>query len=268
MKLKIDCNQYQLSNLHWTIGDTTFSNFVATRNIGGIIPLDSLTPNPITFYWADTGTKQVTVEFDIGTTHCVKTASFVVRKPSGTIVPTVLHPVTVDQNLGQWAIHAGFGGIGDGAGIRFQQTPHDESGQYWWLQIGTIFRRVQETATMKWFRAAGVGLDGTFQYSAVSPFGTAYDGPALGLDAYAANVEVDETYVMYLMFLSSRQNSQWVPVRKVEWQWSGFATHNPNGTWSLVANTGSITNQPEGPAETHPWWEANTIDILPNFQPE
>jgi hypothetical protein len=51
--------------------------------------------------------------------------------------------------------------------------------------------------------------------------------------------KVDETFVMYLMYLPPGEDSRWVPVGKWTWYWKGEATLS-EGSWSLTGNDQGI----------------------------
>jgi hypothetical protein len=72
---------------------------------------------------------------------------------------------------------------------------------------------------------------------------------------------VAESFEMWFMFRPS--GGQWVPLKAVNWSWSGSATNNAgtfatdnSGPWTLESGTNSV-NPPDFEAHSYPVWNSN-----------
>jgi hypothetical protein len=72
------------------------------------------------------------------------------------------------------------------------------------------------------------GLDDSDPYSSDS---ICTDSPGVPLAAYTY-VKNTITPTMFLMFKPTGDDSEWVPLRKVQWAWMGEAT--PNSSWTIA----------------------------------
>ncbi len=84
----------------------------------------------------------------------------------------------------------------------------------------------------------------------------------------ATEVEVQDSFEMYLMYKPSGSSSIWVPIRQVNWVWGGRAIPT-NGIWDLVPGTGYMSNNPiDFETFAYPEWSDNIENVKNNFLPE
>jgi hypothetical protein len=200
------------------------------------------TNNPtISYYWVS-GNQQ-SVSCTVVLTNGMKVtgkASFNVTRPTvqitsakGTVgadssfyLGTYLHYGTTD-NSGT-SCEPGLNGI---ACTYAAYTPVGFSGSYGWFPLNSSNLQY-ERPDGTWKQCLPSGYDAT-----VLPFASHcyYDTPGLPLTGRIEAIDA-ETHQTCLMFQSSVTNSIWVPLKQVNWSWSGDAVLT-NGTWELVSHS-------------------------------
>jgi hypothetical protein len=68
---------------------------------------------------------------------------------------------------------------------------------------------------------------------------------------------------MWMMF--KPDGGQWVPLRAVNWSWSGSATNNA-GTWTLESGSTHSVNPSSFDTTTYPQWNSNVTNFLYQLQ--
>jgi hypothetical protein len=76
-------------------------------------------------------------------------------------------------------------------------------------------------------------------------------------------VTVSNSFEMWLLF--KPDEGQWVPLRAVNWSWSGSAT-NIGGTWILESGATNSFNPQDFDTKTYPQWNSNVTNYI--YQPQ
>lgn len=104
---------------------------------------------------------------------------------------------------------------------------------------------------------ASPGLDTSYPYMHPTLV-TAYaeDSPRVPLQT-CDGVQVNHSFSMYFLFRATRGDTDWVPLRKVDWKWIASAT-KMGGTWGTPTSTSPTASGPNKPVDTdttiHPKW--------------
>jgi hypothetical protein len=101
------------------------------------------------------------------------------------------------------------------------------------------------------------GLDGEYPYPSKDDGITATDNPGAPVAmSYNLNISVTYDYTMYLMYRPDKEEAIYVPLKKIEWHWHGFAQRR--GVADNFSFNGSDVG-PEAPqiqeADEYPKWE-------------
>ena len=69
------------------------------------------------------------------------------------------------------------------------------------------------------------------------------DSPGIGIGVTNNQIRVarEDHFTDYLMFISDREGSVWVTLRKMQWNWSGSAT-NTAGGWVVDSQSNTKSN--------------------------
>ena len=143
----------------WTVPGMYFVNYVANTNEGKLYTDLIRTNQSIGLYWADGGAKSVSCEVKSETFGSVTASTTVaVAKPNAHIIASTLtNGVMIDNYWNDvTALHLS---ITNRNGFYAFYVGHNIPGVYEWLQTGTVLNRLKETASGKWARASGYGLD-------------------------------------------------------------------------------------------------------------
>jgi hypothetical protein len=242
------------SNFQWSVDGYVISNYIVST--GMLYTNVCLTNSDIGFYWVDGGSKQVTCTAFYRSNQLSTNVTFTVVRPTAQITP-----FTTSVNV--------FGGYLQFAcpsplkdGITFSNTlsvPGGFSGTSVWSQIVTSTSRIK--------RDTG-GTDHVFTHSCEPPYGdlpTPYlandgnnsvDSPGLVLPFSGyVRVSVGESFQMYMLFQPS--DGICVPLRAVDWSWSGVAT-NSGSTWGFESGTGSASSDSD--TTSFPQWNCAVSD--------
>jgi hypothetical protein len=155
-------------------------------------------------------------------------------------------------------------------GITFYYTlncPSNFPGSPKWVQVDSApFGLFQDTNSASHVSVENVipgpYLDTSFPYGYYDATGTnAVDSPGLILDTVDQNkyvkAEEGDSMGMWMLFKANSGDCL-VPLRVVNWSWSGSATNGPSG-WQL--ETGNPANSPsDSDTETYPLWRSNVTD--------
>lgn len=246
----------------WSVPGYRIANYVASSSAATAAPLSDLSVNPINYYWVD-GQDGRTVTCDATVTHtatsttfpCGISAIFNVKRPTSTLTATT-GTVAVDSAWGQLEIHFGSPAV---PGISFSKTvtPPDGfsgSSQYWQRVTDTVRRRQSNGGA--WYRLAGTNLlDTNLPYSSSD---TTTDSPGQGLSASYEQVSISDQFTMWTMFKPSGTDSIWVPLRSLDWSWSGSATRTDT-TWTLAESGKSAGASSD--TSVFPEWTANVTGL-------
>ncbi len=243
------------SNYQWSVEGSAISQFYVSPDTshtnGRPIPLTIKTNPSINFYWVDGGAKLgVTCTAVVDGQPISGNSFFNVKKPTAKLEVTSMGSVQV---LGDRLI---FGGSVF-PGISFMGREMNTFGYYgrWdYIQVGHQLFRYQNASDGAWARSEGNGLDGGY------PNPNVQDAPYTELPTGISKVTASGNFTMYLAFKPS--GGIYVPIRKINWDWSGAATNN-SGAWS---GGGVAHSDPtDAPAPTTLVWSNSVQNTLTNF---
>lgn len=141
-------------------------------------------------------------------------------------------------------------------GISFSRTISVSSGfsgsTAYWKVINSTTREMQKNDNVWMTLTASSVLDTNLPYSANAQTS---DSPGNGLSSAYKKVTVSDSFTMFLMFKPTVSDSIWVPLRSVNWSWTGEASKDSQGQWSLDASSKNTGNSSE--TSTHPTWSGN-----------
>jgi hypothetical protein len=241
----------------WTIPGTRVKEFYVSDNtrtpqMGHSNPVEGLDTNSVNFIWVDSETKTRQVDYvaTIGGTQVNGMSSFNVQKPttSLTSVSGTTGVVPMYDGTFTWIIL--YPPSGGANGIVFTRGttsfPPSFSGTFQFVQTTTIHITGTTTANQNINVQQG-GLDGCYPYGLSQT--TVPDTPGAALQANQPNyvaqtMTYDGDWKMYLMFKPDTTESDWVPVKLIDWSWVGranlIAGSNPfQWTPVQVTNPGS-----------------------------
>ena len=144
-------------------------------------------------------------------------------------------------------------------GFSFSRTiniPSGFSGNTEYRQVINENRRRQKNDD-SWQRYSGNNLlDNYLPYDDTS---ATDDSPGTPLSDDLKVKTVSDTFTMWLMFKPSNTDSIWVPLRSINWSWSGTATRSGT-TWTLTS-PGDTPNPSSSTTTTFPTWVGNCKDL-------
>ncbi len=256
------------TSYQWDVPGYAVAGYNANANTATVNTNIVKTNSSVSFYWVDGGSKEVRCAVKAGGQQLSAKTTFNVTRPSARITPSIYSAVTVDFNWEQApALH--FGVKSGPVGIRFSCT-NVLPGQFQWVQVGHVVTRVKDGVSNRWYRAEGDGLDTSYPYPKEKAYGIeldfADDSPGVGLVAGSELTRAD-SYTMHLMFKpSAASGPQWVPLRKVSWNWGGHAILT-NGNWGKVDGNPSVDSS-DSDCTQYPVWQSNITNSWANFMPE
>jgi hypothetical protein len=258
------------SNHQWIIPGTKVADYVVTCTIdpNGYCnptsavdtPLTNLSNSSISYYWIDgADSRQVRYTATIRGRQYSKTAIFNVKRPTARISAStsVVQLTTFPDGYGLW-----FGNYSTTTpGIGFTRTvtmPTNFNGDLQWVQTWNKFRRINIRGS--WYRSVGQGLDSLYPYETGE---TAEDSPGIAFGRGWQEVEINDSFQMWLMFKPTgvSESTIWVPLSAVNWSFSGKAVFSGT-TWQLMnPNPSQPTSPPDADSITHPRWTQNPATI-------
>jgi hypothetical protein len=193
-----------------------------------------------------------------------------VKRPTGTLSGEIMDTVYVDYTfLGDGRPYLHFGGAAP-AGIKFRGTldrtgvPPNSPVSLVQLVGATV---IKFKMTGQSYQYTGAGLDNAYPMPNTFTFVDSNmvfilgaDRPNNALPTNGVGCSRSDNFETFLMFKPGVGSSIDVPIRKMQWQWSGLAT-NSNGTWSLLSSNVAITATNLN-ATAHPSWTNNVANLL------
>jgi hypothetical protein len=239
-----------LSNFSWSVPGYAISNYDV---VNGLLYTNfPLTNSTVTFYWVDGGSAHVT------TTASVTCSPMCGGLPSASIT-TATTSVTVDTNLHRLRF-----AVGTNNGITFSNTisgvPTNFASSLVWAQVVTSSTRnvTESNGTVHvLMHTNSLGTNCPPPYLDALPY-TAYvgnspvDSPSMALlgPPYVGVAAYDQ-FEMWMMFQPS--GGICVPLRAVNWFWSGSAT-NSGGGWTFQSSPTNSVNPTDYPTTVFPSW--------------
>jgi hypothetical protein len=263
----VDTPGIATSNFTWSVSGSAISNYVVASDSSSaqMLPLTQTNSASVDFYWVSGGQQNVTCSVVLNNgSIATSQASFNVQRPTAQVA-YVKGTVGADSNfyLGNYLHY----GTSDNSGTSCEpgldgivctyavNTLPGFSGIYGWFHLNSsAIQYKQSDGTSKQCLPSG--------YDGALPFGSAcfYDTPGFSL---AGHVEVTEaeSHQTWLMFQPSVTNSIWVPLKQVNWGWSGDAVLT-NGTWTLPSHSNPDPTVTD--ATMHPSWTSTWSTQLEN----
>lgn len=274
-------------------GDGPPQNFIKRYDTdylkgGQVIPLDKFNTNELEFYWVDGGSGEVKYTLNFNNEEITAYTNFEIQRPN--------YKITINASQ-ENRIGAPYLGEslernecwGGGAheivkpndlwlqyeGIRFKAENLDKGsidGEEQWVQIldDTYYRKYDKGGTIT--QSISAALDTCYPYQSGSQ---TMDAPAMKLETdgkrlQATTVDGDivdlvatkKTQVnrMYLMFRPALAESEWVPIKIINWTWVGWAEYDGN-RWVKLPGDVVTPAQPEAfDTAQYPEWDKNSGD--------
>jgi alpha-tubulin suppressor-like RCC1 family protein len=247
-----------LTNFQWTVPGYAISNFIYNADSGIVYSNFPTTNSAAVFYWVDGATNRVLqCSARIGGVTISGQAVFNVLRPRATISAAT---TSVNVNDSTTYIALIFDTLTTD-GITFSNSiivPPGFSGSNLWIQVSFFKVRQLQDTNLTWHVQTESGMP---PYGdAPIPYQTFFDGNPV--DAPGMRLPLGPGYLqgfagnnfgMWMMFQPS--NGIPVPLRIVNWFWSGTAT-NGSGGWTLLTGTNSV-NPSDSDTETFPTWNSN-----------
>jgi hypothetical protein len=261
------------STVLWNVEGKCIADYVATQNVGVVIPLDDdlLDDKKILFYWID-GTndgsaRNVKLTAHVGNQSISRTATFNVKKPTNVRISAQVGDVYIGDAPDPTKYLLAFRGefVRDDIylpGISFQSSGFDQNtfpGQLQWVQTFNFSERRHKLAgNPNWFLGNltaenGPFLDTNYPYSRLP---STEDSPYTRFEKAAFTVvERHDSATMTLMWQSSTPGSIPVSLRELDWFWKASAELGPNG-W--IAGPSDHSDNPQDAATDElPTWKHN-----------
>ncbi len=247
----------------WSIPGRRIKNYTASSSYAAVTNLSSsdLQQSSIAFYWVDGGNgREVTYTVTVNEQIYSAKTTFNVKRPTATLTTTT-GSVTISDAWG--ALEMCFG-IPAAPGITFTRTvtepPGFSGGSVAWFQrVPSTYRRKQDNDEV-WWRRSGISVcDSHFPFPGhpLNP-DICEDSPGTVLTPYEQRRTVSDSFSMYVMYKPTG-TAIWVPLRKVDWNWSGEC-HRILFDWWLDSSYHS-TNPGSSDSTTHPVWTGNWNDL-------
>jgi len=273
-----------LSNFNWSPGGDVFDQFqMAPDQSWGHASFPStdvyVTPTPTWRYLKDTGSGTLPV-------LCTATAS-INGQSIGTV--TASRDLTVFAPYYYFNHNAGPTGI-YGSDVSTGTQSLVPPGMSFVAAVGTpalfsnagtgqwLFVQIINTNHRQWYPlsflpttsgSGGVALDNEWPYKSIWPADStadistpqkAEDSPDLLLNSNFNEFAIADTYQMYLMYVPPGNNSQYVPLHKLTWEWNASqVTENSNGSWPSGA-AGNVTVDSDVRCYDHPFWQDKYVN--------
>jgi hypothetical protein len=252
------------SNIQWSVPGTRVANFSASTSSGTVTQVNNLQASSLTFYWIDGGdNRQVTLGCRIGTTQFDKSATFNVKRPTGSITTSTGSVALDSASGGSFSLHFGVLSTSGTPGITFTRSisvPSGFSGDTQWVQVADQVVRTKTPNGGNSLVLSGSGLlDSNYPYT--SAITSTEDSPRSGVDPCDyEGVSANDSFTMYLMFKPSGANSLWVPLRQVSWNWSGSAGRFTTCGW-ILSSASHSTNPTDQDSTDYPTWTGNVSGL-------
>jgi hypothetical protein len=249
----------------------------------------NLAPSDLTnsychFYWCGDATNQtVTCTAIMNGNSVTESATLSLLSPTTNPIlasTNALAPIAADTNYIRYSVFKSydsawlhFGPALNGhSGITFSQTnssPNGFSGNFDWVQVITNYaaQTVHDSGPSTTVHSYP-GLDTFYPYDLGHPSpNSVNDSPGVPLSSSSLDVSKSTSFnaTMYLIWQASTNSTGGdktvpVPLRKVNWNWSGNATNNSG--WTLIPDSAVYpTNLNDLPATNEPTWTNNVMNF-------
>jgi len=239
-----------ITNYSWTVPGYAVSNFYCAPDLstGMVIEPFPKTTNETDFYWVDGGTKQISCTVQSEGIPLVAQTSFNVLRPAVNFIGAINGLISYDSNFafgtGESNLHFG-GSTSNGIithGIDCTASNPNVVGcsdyGFTVVQVITQNSHTDIVAGASYIIQDGTGLD-TFDPLADlgHGYGTVYsDSPGISIsNTNVTTLSKSGSYQTVLMFQPFGVNSISVPIKEIDWNWSGAGTFT-NGQWVLASS--------------------------------
>ena len=278
-------NNSMLTNFKWTVPGDAISNYVVASDTSSAIVVTNFPVNHtnVVFYWVD-GASSRTVQCSARISGATITgqAVFDVLKPSADWIGQITGAVAADTNFfigtnvptGLTWVHLGNSLNPDGftitRGITFTATNVNLNG-YTGSNNALFCAQIINHLQVEHCLTNGIsqhisvtGLDLRYPYGNLVNAFSYNIGNASDYDAPGSPCRLNDNYVidtnsfqMYLMFQAEDVSSIAVPLKVINWSWSGAANYTP--PWNLVLSNAAISgNNVE--VNTFPQWTSSSTN--------
>jgi hypothetical protein len=241
-------------NVQWYIPGEIVANWQANVEhsiLTEIEPWDLQCEN-ILFYWVDGCDNRVLkCEVKIEGKTFEGNTTFNVKRPVSALT---ISQGAVDVGLvdGKKALHLGSSSNPGIVVVRTISIPAGFSGATEWVQL--CYPADRHLIDGEWEIWSGSGLDDTYPYSVGDYFS---DSPGTPLLFEYSKVTCNNSSEIYLLFKPSGQDSIYVPLKVVNWSWSGEATHQ---VFEWIPGTSSVPPAISADTTRYPAWSQRVQD--------
>jgi len=252
----------KIENPEWTLSGKTIKKFEADKDKSKVIPLGSELKNrDLEFFWVDKGEKlEVQCSAKVEGDKLFARAFFAIDKPTC--------EVTVDakrnSTMTEWQPGT-FGSncvtnqdktrIGYPEGLKYDgitmnaETKDADQGRFRYVQLikeVLVYKTRPDpssSAPSELVRLEGEGLDTCYPAKEGKNF---EDAPAISKNRDFLSVSGDMKFQTFLMFnpkADKEEDSEWVPIQVVRWNWAG-AMEDKGGYWDKLSSSEPSNPQP------------------------
>ena len=259
---------FVLTNFQWTVPGVAISNYVVAEDTSSAMVVTNFATNRVNtvFYWVD-GASNRTVQCSatVNGVPIAGQATLNVLSPTAKITTFTTSVGIFPREQWQWLFFNSY----TGPGITFSNSvniPAAFPGSIQWVQIdfNTILKLVDTNSTAHTNLQEHIGpyLDTTYPYITFLN-GNPVDDPGMELPngSEYALCQQSDTFEMWMMYQPS--NGIPVPLRAVNWSWTGSATNYLGLSWMLKQGTNTV-NPADFPTTTFPQWNSNVTNAFLN----
>ena len=255
---------FVVTNFQWTVPGFAISNYVVASDSSSAMVVTNFPMNNAAakFYWVN-GASNLVVKCSATAngTPVTGQAVFNVLAPTAKITTSTTSVNIFSRGAWQWILFDGTAG----PGITFSNTisiPTNFPSSVVWVQVdyNPTFSLLDTNSILhtNLQEHAGPYVDTSYPYKALSN-GNPVDTPGTELPNGNEYVECmdSDTFEMWLMYQPT--NGIPVPIRAVNWSWTGSATNYLGLTWMLKQATNSV-NPVDFPTSTFPQWNSDVTN--------
>lgn len=234
-----------ITNASWYVPGNAFAKYVQKTTATHPTPLTVLDENTVSFIWRDReGNVNVKFKGVSRGKEVSRGVNFRVRKPEVTMTSTT-DGVNWEESAGLRIGNHDLANPDSGPpttppeGIVIivnKSSDFPAGGFLRFTQVGSTFNAYRYDASLiHGNKALTSGLDNNPEYPATfsatgANFGMS-DAPRAGYLDSSRRVRLDVVFTTWLMFRTKEVNSQWVPLRSVNWKGGGQADKNSANSW-------------------------------------
>ncbi len=267
-----------VSSIQWTVPGSPIKNYTQSDATATITNLAAADFQAVTtgFFWIAPGSFAVNVAATVGGKRLTASVTCQVQAPTNVSMTSVTGAVAVSNpGIADSGLELHFGtNATPGISWTFKATaPASGAGQIVATQLVNTVRThtpaggAQETLTSGgvYVLDSGVPYDPAVAIAAGSAATWLQtDSPGEPLTADLTQVSVKDQFQIYFMYQSSEDDSIWVTIGVLAWNWAGQTTIVPpaaNNSWSAPTGV-SNSNNPSGSASTTlPVWTKNVSSL-------